>query len=420
MKLEKFKEKNSKKTGIIIFTLFCIALIIFVYFYHSFALFSEKKDFNLINGEIQDLGDIYFAYYIDDEITFTIPKKNAGYYYNKKSYCTNNATLNWDNEVWAASVDFNNVTNPYPMATKCHIYFDNIGNEILFGKYIKSLASTHESELKYDNTTDNNLRYVGNNPNNYVRFNNELWRIIGVFNNVLDGEGQSLSLVKIVRNESIGSWAYRKSMGTRSYNSDWSRSDIVRLLNPGFEDYKIGDYLANNSLYWNHQKGTCANDEMSSCDFTEIGLKDNVKQMIKKVVWPLGGSASMPTTKEEYYKNERSNQVYSGNNPTWEGEIALIYPSDYLYADASTDSANPKNWMDIYGNNTWLLHNSTEVALNVYALNKKSFIQTGYFCGAWANDFLEDIKDIFPTLYLDISVKKVAGDGTESSPYELE
>lgn len=38
---------------------------------------------------------------------------------------------------------------------------------------------------------DDNLRYAGNNPNNYILFNNELWRVIGVF----DGQ------LKLIRKE---------------------------------------------------------------------------------------------------------------------------------------------------------------------------------------------------------------------------
>ncbi len=37
------------------------------------------------------------------------------------------------------------------------------------------------------------LRYTGKNPNNYVLFNNELWRMIGIF----DGK------IKIIKNDSI-------------------------------------------------------------------------------------------------------------------------------------------------------------------------------------------------------------------------
>ena len=36
--------------------------------------------------------------------------------------------------------------------------------------------------LEIDDTNDQNLRYVGATPKNYISFNNELWRIVGVFN----------------------------------------------------------------------------------------------------------------------------------------------------------------------------------------------------------------------------------------------
>ncbi len=47
-------------------------------------------------------------------------------------------------------------------------------------------------------------RYIGNAPNNYVNFNDELWRIIGIFK-VEDDDGNLEERVKIVRNESLGS-----------------------------------------------------------------------------------------------------------------------------------------------------------------------------------------------------------------------
>ena len=58
--------------------------------------------------------------------------------------------------------------------------------------YVTGLVDTDDSVVADD--PDHNPRYVGANPNNYVLFNNELWRIVGVF----DGK------VKIVRNERLG------------------------------------------------------------------------------------------------------------------------------------------------------------------------------------------------------------------------
>ena len=59
--------------------------------------------------------------------------------------------------------------------------------------YVKVLYAYDASSngLERDTTSDNNIRYVGANPNNYVEFNGEAWRIIGVF-------GSNLKLVEMI------------------------------------------------------------------------------------------------------------------------------------------------------------------------------------------------------------------------------
>ena len=53
---------------------------------------------------------------------------------------------------------------------------------------------------------DGNVRYMGADPNNYVLFNNELWRIIGVFDVASTYGGPTEKRLKIIRNESIGNY----------------------------------------------------------------------------------------------------------------------------------------------------------------------------------------------------------------------
>ena len=72
MKLERFKEKNNKRRFIVIFTVCCILLLAGVLLYNSFAVFTEEKEFNVINGTYQDPGDIY----VDGVITRDLPKQN--------------------------------------------------------------------------------------------------------------------------------------------------------------------------------------------------------------------------------------------------------------------------------------------------------------------------------------------------------
>ena len=90
------------------------------------------------------------------------------------------------------------------------------------------LGKGETDELKFDNTADNNLRYVGANPNNYVSFNNELWRIIGVFNNIDDGTGKKETRLKIIRSEPIGNYGWdNKASGTGSSDSSYVPQVVI-------------------------------------------------------------------------------------------------------------------------------------------------------------------------------------------------
>ena len=79
MKLEKYKESHRKRK--IIYSLVGLILLslgIFL-FYQSYAFYEEKKNFDVINGTVEDPGDIYFAYYIDGIISRNMPLQNTGY-----------------------------------------------------------------------------------------------------------------------------------------------------------------------------------------------------------------------------------------------------------------------------------------------------------------------------------------------------
>ena len=59
MKLEGFKENTKKKIIVISFTVLCLLLIAAVYLYTSYAFYEETKNFNVINGTVEDPGDLY-------------------------------------------------------------------------------------------------------------------------------------------------------------------------------------------------------------------------------------------------------------------------------------------------------------------------------------------------------------------------
>ena len=144
---------------------------------------------------------------------------------------------------------------------------------------------THEATEQTGALTD--YRYIGNQPNNYITFDNETWRIIGVI------EGR----IKIIRDEAIGEIAW-DSEGV----NDWSTASLQQTLNNGTGSWTLSEEASN---------------------------------QVEIVTWYLGGSStSKGLSGEDYYAFERGITVY-GENPTrWGGKVGLMYPSDYIYTYA--------------------------------------------------------------------------------------
>ena len=69
--------------------------------------------------------------------------------------------------------------------------------------------------LLIPHANSNEYIYQGENPNNYIIFNNELWRIISKEKNI----------IKIIRNESIGNMLFAED------TNEWEKSTIKKYLN---------------------------------------------------------------------------------------------------------------------------------------------------------------------------------------------
>ncbi len=434
MKLEKYKQRNPKKIGIAVFTIACVLLIAFVFIYSSFASFQTNETRSFINGNVVDPGDLYFAFYVDGVISSTMPAKGEGYVLDKeKTTCTNGATVEWLDDEWAPKI--NNLTQT---RTKCTLYFkEQTFADILLAcndtaaNCLKNNAAKNPTELADDETTDHNIRYIGANPNNYVRFNNELWRIIGVFNNIDNGSGTKETRIKLIRNESIGiySWDnkhYGKGSSTSLYGSnDWTDSTLKEVLN--------------NGPYWNRTSGNCpsgADGSTTSCDFSTNGLTEEAKSMIDDAIWHLGGSSTnTDVTASMFYERERGTTVYSGRPTEWTGKIGLMYPSDYGYATSGGSTTNREacldidlyhwhysssnNYPDCY-NNDWLYYSSNyQWTLTPHASASEDVFDVNGRRGNVSDTDAFNTFGVFPALYLNSNVKITSGEGTESNPFVL-
>ena len=102
-------------------------------------------------------------------------------------------------------------------------------------------AVTHDvSEISSDwNKTE--YRYAGANVNNYVSFNNEIWRVIGLVNVKTDrGVEQRIKIVRadgVKEQKDFGFYAWDKDA---DYTNDWTEATLKNMLNGIYYESKTG------------------------------------------------------------------------------------------------------------------------------------------------------------------------------------
>ena len=96
---------------------------------------------------------------------------------------------------------------------------------------LEPITHTIDDTLQVDSKFATEYRYRGGNVNNYVTFNNETWRIIGIIPTE-DTNGNVENRIKIIRNESIGNkyWNETEDTTTSSYNN-WVTGTLNTYLN---------------------------------------------------------------------------------------------------------------------------------------------------------------------------------------------
>ena len=265
MKLEKFKEQNKKKKVIVIFTICCILLLAGVFIYTSFAVFTENKDFNVINGTAQDPGDIYFAYYVDGSIQKEAPKQNTGYVFDEEqSNCTNGVTPDWNHSTWTFRGNYENYNATDYTRTKCNLYFTKtktvntvLGDLEVYTytpDFTKSACDdeaceSHEKGI-FETTDDDGTSYYyrGSVENNYVYFANRYWRIIRI-----NGDGTIRMIYDGTVAHPNGESSTDRQVGTSAFNSSYNDNMYLGYMYTSGEAHGLGTSStikqANDSFY---------------------------------------------------------------------------------------------------------------------------------------------------------------------------
>ena len=394
--LNKIQNGNKKKTLIGI-----ISLLVIIAIGSSFALYQVRNIQDIVYTKVGAFGDIVVSSTVDGSSGY-VSRSDGGH--NATVSCTSPGAATWNYKSWGIEI-----SSFASKKTNCFINYTTNSSKTYLNNKVTSLVGNGQV------FNENGIRYEGMNPNNYVWFNNELWRIIGVFDDTTHGVTDE-SLVKIIREESLGGLAWDKSN-----KNNWATSSLMNLLNGAYLNQKDG---TNGNYCYGYSTSVKAH-----CDYREKGISDDYRNMIEtRVIWKLGGIASDSNTAESFYTAERGTTVYGTNATVWPNSsgdsypIGLMYMSDYGYAVPASFCARTTN-VGSYGNvnctlNNWLYgegyewtltHNSSR---SLYAFH----VDNGGPAYAYSAGYGYGVR---PVLYLKSSAWVISGDGSEASPYIL-
>ena len=269
----------------------------------------------------------------------------------------------------------------------------------------QNVAIVNDGDGLYeDKYIDDRYIFKGSNPNNYVSFNGELWRIVSV-----DKEGN----IQIMRNDLLDARAF-DSKGVRDVTSDDGGSyctDADDGCNAWTANKNIiGEpkYFVNGDFSGEVKKDsemlTYLNGEYLK------SLKDS--DYIINQNWAIGGAAGDASLKSQTYTEQKSE---------WNGKVGLITASDYIKATTgkncdSLDSMNlnyasckEKNWMFKDGVAWWTISPMDNASVQLWYVGEGGFIN---------NDSASKLFAVRPVVYLSNDIL-LTGDGTINSPYIL-
>ena len=400
---------------------FILLLIGGINLYRTFALYEEKKEFNVLRGRVPKFGT-KIQYYLDDIPQEDIPEKDA---YGVKVSCDQEVAYSWDYDEWKLNL-------PKEVKTiTCEVKFYTMPDN--FSGYIMKLSFFDDSVVVEDHAATfqtpalTDYRYIGASPNNYVCLEeigdcktedgeideNMLYRIIGVIptqSRVPSEENPNEEIqyenrVKLISAISYGNFPWSGS-GSNTKN-DWYQSTLnTSVLN---------------QTYWNSIS--------------------NYHKYIDDTKWFLGAYYDTDNTKwtpATFYAGERGNTGAGSAKTTIYivSPIGLLYPSDYGYATSGGATGRETclgyamssgYWGSTRDNtykqcreNDWLIPNSgylwtitTGVSSSDTAwVVRSGDVYSGYrvYNNSWA---------VHPIFHLKSNVEYNGGDGTYNNPYRI-
>ncbi|MBE6140021.1 MAG: fibronectin type III domain-containing protein [Firmicutes bacterium] len=376
----------------------------------------------------------------DGIITFTASDNHSGV----DTYCVNQKATDTTGCTWYTATSGKNTSGEI-ITTSGNYYVHlkdkagNVGNSSSFNVTITVLLADyiidsyesdgtnnlylHDGEGTYTNANleagDNSYRYTGSyeNVNNYVCFGSDattcpdenLYRIIGVFNN--NGEEQ----VKLIKWD----FATTDMLGTAQATGYTYSNGVYKGALTTIPGYYWSGSNSNQSNTWS--SSTLNKTALNTNYMTYLG--NDWTEMIATTTWKVGGNTFQNiqlSNAKTAYINEIVNPA---ENTTYQDEIGLMYVSDYMYAaspaywsykgsdTATTDyrAAMNENWM-LSWVHEWTITRSSNDTSRAFDI-----VSSGYI-GRVGIDGSAGVRPVFN---LKSSVVWMGGDGSKNLPYRI-
>lgn len=241
---------------------------------------------------------------------------------------------------------------------------------------------------------ENVYTYRGANPNNYVAFNDETWRIISV--------NTSDNTIKIMRNEILKDRQFSISSCSISYNNN--QENGIYIINNII--YAAGD-ISTTIVCKNWANPVELNTYLNTTYYNTL-TKVEQKKMVNG------------TYKIGEVNNSNENiitDIEQAKVTMWKGKIGLIDAAEYVRASTNSsctgvhdyfvnsdcyDNSNNYNWMDS-NDNWWSISPSTISNAHIWSIDNDRI-------SAHSADASSSVR---PVVTLSPEVKITSGDGTE-------
>lgn len=270
---------------------------------------------------------------------------------------------------------------------------------------IKVQLVTEGDGLYTDEYEDGRFIYRGTNPNNYIEFDDEIYRIVAV-----EADGR----IKIVKNDAVTNTVNFDDNTVNRYDADgyctnnrgcnvWASKTTLLDANKQPINYMVLDgvnyELPEAEAKANRYLNSTGEYETSGFYYT---LSSKSKSLIAESDFAVGGIPLTVTSVDEIIQAEK--QYY------WNGNIGLLSVSDGLKSVIN----NSETYFLSLGAWYWTINpvynNNRGQLWSIYAkgLNVNGYVYYGNDSGV----------ELIPTFYLQSDIK-LTGEGTESNPYRI-